>query len=191
MEEKIMNVRQFMVTVETKNYPILSIRPAIQRYAKIRKKLNASEIANCLSSYAAVTLEKYNGSKVKLTANNFKDILYKYTLELKDIENKKAEQTEIKKNSARLNTMINTPAPEAAPAEEPESTVAPLSVGLTQAAATELEDVEEVDEPVDAEELEDVIENTEDENTEEQTEEYNQVDPENGGEFDDSAYYED
>ena len=178
-----MNVPQFMVTVETKNYPILSIRPAIQRYAKIRKKLNASEIANCLASYAAVTLEKYNGSKVKLTANNFRDILYKYTLELKDIETKKAEQTEIKKNSARLNTMINTPAPEAAPAtEEPESTVAPLSVGLTQAAATELED---------AEELEDVIENTEDENTEEQTEEYNQVDPENGGEFDDSAYYED
>ena len=186
MEEKIMNVPQFMVTVETKNYPILSIRPAIQRYAKIRKKLNASEIANCLASYAAVTLEKYNGSKVKLTTNNFKDILYKYTLELKDIENKKAEQTEIKKNSARLNTMINTPAPEAAPVEEAESTVAPLSVGLTQAAATELEDVEEVDEPVDAEELEDVIENTE-----EQTEEYNQVDPENGGEFDDSAYYED
>lgn len=187
MEEKIMNVPQFMVTVETKNYPIISIRPAIQRYAKIRKKLNASEIANCLASYATVTLEKYNGSKVKLTANNFRDILYKYTLELRDIETKKAEQTEIKKNSARLNTMINTPAPEAAPTEEPESTDAPLSVGLTHAATTtELEDIEEVDEPVDAEELEDVIETTE-----EQTEEYNQVDPENGGEFDDSAYYED
>lgn len=185
-----MNVPQFMVTVETKNYPVISIRPAIQRYAKIRKKLNASEIANCLASYATITLEKYNGSKVRLTSANFRDILYKYTLELKEIEASKEQQNEVKKNSARLNTMINTPVSEAAP-EEPQPSVTPLSVNLTQAATTaEPEDIEKVDEPVDAEELEDVID-VEEPVEQEQTEEYVQVDPEKDGEFDDSAYYED
>ena len=45
------NVTKFMVIVETKNYPVVTIRPTIQRYARIRKKMNASEIAQCLSCY--------------------------------------------------------------------------------------------------------------------------------------------
>ena len=44
------NVTKFMVTVETKNYPVVTIRPTIQRYARIRKKMNASEITTTTSS---------------------------------------------------------------------------------------------------------------------------------------------
>ena len=43
-----MEITKYMCTVETKNYPVDTIRPTIQRYASIRKKFNASEIANYL-----------------------------------------------------------------------------------------------------------------------------------------------
>lgn len=77
-----MQISKFMCTVETKNYPVNSIRPIIQRYSSIRKKLNVSEIANCISCFATVTLHKNNGSNVKLNADNFKRILLDYKNEL-------------------------------------------------------------------------------------------------------------
>ena len=60
-------VTKYMCTVETKNYPVISINPNIQRYSSIKKKLNASEIANCLAAYAVVTLHKNTGANVRLT----------------------------------------------------------------------------------------------------------------------------
>lgn len=96
------NVTKFMVTVETKNYPVVTIRPTIQRYARIRKKMNASEIAQCLSCYAIVTLEKNNGTKVRLTADNFKDVLRSYTAQLNDIEINKGIAEDERNNTARV-----------------------------------------------------------------------------------------
>lgn len=96
------NVTKFMVTVETKNYPVVTIRPTIQRYARIRKKMNASEIAQCLSCYAIVTLEKNNGAKVRLTADNFKDVLRSYTAQLNDIEINKGIAEDERNNTARV-----------------------------------------------------------------------------------------
>ena len=95
-------VTKFMVTVETKNYPVISIRPTIQRYGKIRKKMNASEIAQCLAAYATVTLEKNNGTKVKLTSSNFKDVLRQYSLELTNNEIVTGMSKEEKRNAERL-----------------------------------------------------------------------------------------
>ena len=103
------NVTKFMVIVETKNYPVLTTRPTIQRYAKIRKKMNASEIAQCLTCHATVTLEKNNGSKIKLTADNFKDILRKYTTELNNIEINKGIAAEEAKNTERLEKIKEEP----------------------------------------------------------------------------------
>lgn len=98
----MVNVPTFMVTVETKNYPVATIRPYIQRYAKIRKKMNASQIANCLAAFATVTLEKNDGTKVRLTSDNLRSVLVDYTNELKNEEVKKSLRTEAKKNAARL-----------------------------------------------------------------------------------------
>lgn len=113
-----MNIPQYMVTVETKNYPVTTIRPSIQRYAKIRKRLNASEIANCLAVYASVTLEKNDGSKIKLTKDNFKGILYDYTNQLKKAEFNKKVVVEEKKNDERIQNIIDNP-----PVVEEQSTV--------------------------------------------------------------------
>lgn len=113
-----MNIPQYMVTVETKNYPVTTIRPSIQRYAKIRKRLNASEIANCLAVYASVTLEKNDGSKIKLTRDNFKGILYDYTNQLKKAEFNKKVVVEEKKNDERIQNIIDNP-----PVVEEQSTV--------------------------------------------------------------------
>ena len=96
------NVTKFMVTVETKNYPVVTIRPIIQRYARIRKKMNASEIAQCLSCYAIVTLEKNNGTKVRLTADNFKEVLRSYTAQLNDIEINNGIAEDERNNTARV-----------------------------------------------------------------------------------------
>lgn len=104
-----MNIPQYMVTVETKNYPVTTIRPSIQRYAKIRKRLNATEIANCLTVYANVTLEKNDGSKIKLTRDNFKGILYDYTNQLKKAEFNKKVVVEEKKNDERIQNIIDNP----------------------------------------------------------------------------------
>lgn len=129
------NIPTFMVTVETKNYPVATIRPYIQRYSKIRKKMNASQIANCLAAFATVTLEKSNGVKIRLTANNFKQILIDYTNELKNDEIQKSLRAEARKNAELLEefkkeeqvvettvapepAVTTTAAPVAAPVEE-------------------------------------------------------------------------
>ena len=109
----MVNVPKFMVTIETKNYPVVTTTPMIQRYAKIRKKMNASEIAACLASYATVTLEKSNGSKVKLTAQNFKSVLLAYTNELKDSALNQDLKQEETKNEERLEKLKEEPAEEA------------------------------------------------------------------------------
>lgn len=103
------NVTKFMVTVETKNYPVVTIRPTIQRYARIRKKMNASEIAQCLSCYAIVTLEKNNGTKVRLTADNFKEVLRSYTAQLNDIEINKGIAEDERNNTARVEKIKEEP----------------------------------------------------------------------------------
>lgn len=100
-----MNVTKYMVIVETKNYPINIIRPSIQRYARIRKRMNASEIASCLACHALVTLEKQNGVKVKLTADNFKSVLIGYSNELATIEANKAIRAQQKIDTANLENL--------------------------------------------------------------------------------------
>lgn len=77
-----MSLTKYMCTVETKNYPVSTITPVIQRYASVKKKFSATEIANCLSCYAVVTLHKQNGANVKLTSTNFKDVLVTYNNEI-------------------------------------------------------------------------------------------------------------
>jgi len=103
------NVTKFMVTVETKNYPVVTIRPTIQRYARIRKKMNASEIAQCLSCYAIVTLEKNNGIKVRLTADNFKQVLRSYTAEINNVKINKGIIAEEDKNATRVEKIKEEP----------------------------------------------------------------------------------
>ena len=61
-------------SISSLDYPVISITPNIQRYSSIKKKLNASEIANCLAAYAIVTLHKNTGANVRLTKDNFKKI---------------------------------------------------------------------------------------------------------------------
>lgn len=128
----ITNVTKFMVIVETKNYPVVTIRPSIARYSKIRKKMNASEIAQCLTCYANVTLEKNNGTTVKLTANNFKSVLKDYAAQLNDIETNKAIAAEERKNTEKVEkikeepvvapmTTMAAPPPVTEPVAEPEN----------------------------------------------------------------------
>jgi hypothetical protein len=155
------NVTKFMVTVETKNYPVVTIRPTIQRYARIRKKMNASEIAQCLSCYAIVTLEKNNGTKVRLTADNFKDVLRSYTAQLNDIEINKGIAEDERNNTARVEKIkeetvtTTTSSKKAAVVEQP------------------VEETPTVTEP-----------------TGEQNEEFIQEDPEDEDKFSDAPYYE-
>ena len=154
------NVTKFMVTVETRNYPVVTIRPTIQRYARIRKKMNASEIAQCLSCYAIVTLEKNNGAKVRLTADNFKEVLRSYTAQLNDIEINKGIAEDERNNTARVEKIK-------------EET-------LTTTSSNKADDVEQ---PV--EETPTVTEPTN-----EQNEEFIQEDPEDEDKFSDAPYYE-
>ena len=155
------NVTKFMVTVETKNYPVVTIRPTIQRYARIRKKMNASEIAQCLSCYAIVTLEKNNGTKIRLTADNFKDILRSYTAQLNDTEINKGIAEDERNNTARVEKIkeetvtTTTSSKKAAVIEQP------------------VEEAPTVTEP-----------------TGEQNEEFIQEDPEDEDKFSDAPYYE-
>ena len=158
----MVNVPTFMVTVETKNYPVATIRPYIQRYAKIRKKMNASQIANCLAAFATVTLEKNNGTKVRLTSDNLRSVLVDYTNELKNEEVKKSLRTEAKKNAARLDefkenapkeTTTTSAAPQtttAAPKAAPKKKAAPVveekkEEEVEQTTATPQEDPEDED----------------------------------------------
>lgn len=158
----MVNVPTFMVTVETKNYPVATIRPYIQRYAKIRKKMNASQIANCLAAFATVTLEKNDGTKVRLTSDNLRSVLVDYTNELKNEEVKKSLRTEAKKNAARLDefkenapkeTTTTSAAPQtttAAPKAAPKKKAAPVveekkEEEVEQTTATPQEDPEDED----------------------------------------------
>lgn len=99
------NVTKYTCTVETKNYPVVTIVPSIQRYSSIKKKLNASEIASCLAAYAIVTLHKNNGANVRLTKDNFKKVLLEYKNELLVQETKKASLEEAKKNVEDIEKM--------------------------------------------------------------------------------------
>lgn len=101
------NVTKYTCTVETKNYPVVTITPSIQRYSSIKKKLNASEIASCLAAYAIVTLHKNNGANVRLTKDNFKKVLLDYKNELIVQEIKKASLEEAKKNVEDIEKMKN------------------------------------------------------------------------------------
>ena len=158
----MVNVPTFMVTVETKNYPVATIRPYIQRYAKIRKKMNASQIANCLAAFATVTLEKNDGTKVRLTSDNLRSVLVDYTNELKNEEVKKSLRTEAKKNAARLDefkenapkeTTTTSAAPQTtttAPKATPKKKAAPVvdeknEEEVEQTTATPQEDPEDED----------------------------------------------
>lgn len=98
-------ITKYMCTVETKNYPVVAISPAIQRYSTIRKKLNASEIAICLSYCANVTLHKNNGANVKLTSSTFKKILLDYKNEVLSQELNTKMNAEAKKNVAAAEEM--------------------------------------------------------------------------------------
>lgn len=95
-----MSIIKYMCTVETKNYPISTITPVIQRYASVKKKFNATEIANCLSCYAVVTLHKQNGANVKLTSTNFKNVLINYNNEIAAQEIRSGMKKE-KENNAK------------------------------------------------------------------------------------------
>lgn len=95
-----MSLTKYMCTVETKNYPISTITPVIQRYASVKKKFSATEIANCLSCYAVVTLHKQNGANVKLTSTNFKDVLVTYNNEIAAQELRNGMKKE-KENNAK------------------------------------------------------------------------------------------
>lgn len=99
------NITKYMCTVETKNYPVNTIRPIIQRYSSIRKKLNASEIASCIAGYATVTLHKNNGANVKLNADNFKRVLLEYKSELLNQQFKTNMNAEIKNNTKAIEEM--------------------------------------------------------------------------------------
>lgn len=154
------NVTKFMVTVETKNYPVVTIRPTIQRYARIRKKMNASEIAQCLSCYAIVTLEKNNGTKVRLTADNFKKVLLSYAAQLNDTEINKGIAEDERNNTTRVEKIKET---------------------VTTTTSSKKADV--VEQPV--EETPTVTEPTS-----EQNEEFVQEDPEDEDKFSDTPYYE-
>jgi hypothetical protein len=154
------NVTKFMVTVETKNYPVVTIRPTIQRYARIRKKMNASEIAQCLSCYAIVTLEKNNGTKVRLTADNFKDVLRSYTAQLNDIETNKGIAEDERNNTARVEKIK----------EETVTTATSQEAAVVEQSVEETPAVEE--------------------SAGEQNEEFIQEDPEDEDKFSDAPYYE-
>lgn len=95
-----MSLTKYMCTVETKNYPVSTITPVIQRYTSVKKKFSATEIANCLSCYAVVTLHKQNGANVKLTSTNFKDVLVDYNNEISAQELRSGMKKE-KENNAK------------------------------------------------------------------------------------------
>ena len=182
----MVNVPTFMVTVETKNYPVTTIRPSLQRYARIRKKLNASEIANCLAAYAVVTLEKNDGTKIRLTRENFKSVLYDYTNQLKATDFNKKVAAEAKKNDERIQNVIDNPpnVEEETPAPEEPVTTTSFMTNAELSGTTVNEFNEKIAEGIT--EPEDVL----DEEPGEQAFEHDQIDPEMSGEFDDSEYYE-
>lgn len=89
-------INKFMCTVETKNYPVITVVPHINRYGTIRKKLSIAEINNCLASYATVTLHKDNGTNVKLNISNYRSVINTYKAELE------AKESNISTNKANI-----------------------------------------------------------------------------------------
>lgn len=100
-----MSLTKYMCTVETKNYPVSTITPVIQRYTSVKKKFSATEIANCLSCYAVVTLHKQNGANVKLTSTNFKDVLVAYNNEIAAQELRNGMKKEKENNTKAFEEM--------------------------------------------------------------------------------------
>lgn len=98
-------ITKYMCTVETKNYPVTTIAPMIQRYSSSKKKYNASEIANCLAAYATVTLHKKNGANVRLTKDNFKTILLAYKNELEGYELRAKFNQQVEENKEAIEEM--------------------------------------------------------------------------------------
>jgi hypothetical protein len=98
-------ITKYMCTVETKNYPVTTIAPMIQRYSSCKKKYNASEIANCLAAYATVTLHKKSGANVRLTRDNFKSILLAYKNELEGYELRAKFNQQIEENKEAIEEM--------------------------------------------------------------------------------------
>ena len=119
-------ITKYMCTVETKNYPVNSIRPTINRYSSIRKKFNVSEIANCLACYATVTLHKNNGSNVKLTTDNFRRVLLDYKNEIISQEEKNRMNAQARKN-AEILEKIKSESTTTVPAEETKTETEPVS----------------------------------------------------------------
>lgn len=114
-----MSLTKYMCTVETKNYPVSTITPVIQRYTSVKKKFSATEIANCLSCYAVVTLHKQNGANVKLTSTNFKDVLVAYNNEIAAQELRSGMKKE-KENNAKAFEEMKKEKVEEEPAVEEE-----------------------------------------------------------------------
>lgn len=98
-------ITKYMCTVETKNYPVTTIAPMIQRYSSCKKKYNASEIANCLAAYATVTLHKKSGANIRLTRDNFKSILLAYKNELEGYELRAKFNQQIEENKEAIEEM--------------------------------------------------------------------------------------
>ena len=96
------NTEKYMCIVETKNYPITTIFPVIQRYSRIKKKLTVTEIACCLAAYATGSLVKQNDAIVKLNKDNFKSVILAYKSELQDLKINQTMAIEDRKNSQRI-----------------------------------------------------------------------------------------
>lgn len=101
------NITKYLCTIETKNYPVTTIIPNIQRYSSIKKRLNASEIASCLAACAIVTLHKNNGANVRLNKDSFRQVLLKYKDEILVQESKKVSNEESKKNMKYIEEIKN------------------------------------------------------------------------------------
>lgn len=144
-------VTKYMCTVETKNYPVVTIVPSIQRYSSIKKSLNASEIASCLAAFAVVTLHKNNGSNVRLSKDNFKKVLLEYKNELLVQETKKDSFEESKKNAEDIEKMKK---------EKPE-----VKTKETVATTTAVEEKEDEIIPAETESLEELQGDPEDPDT--------------------------
>ena len=140
------NVTKYTCTVETKNYPVVTITPSIQRYSSIKKKLNASEIASCLAAYAIVTLHKNNGANVRLTKDNFKKVLLEYKNELLVQETKKASLEEAKKNVEDIEKMKEEiPKVATAAVEEKEDEIIPAETESLEELQSDPEDPDTAD----------------------------------------------
>ena len=138
------NVTKYTCTVETKNYPVVTITPSIQRYSSIKKKLNASEIASCLAAYAIVTLHKNNGANIRLTKDNFKKVLLEYKNELLVQETKKNVE-DIEKMKEEIPKVETVEAVATAAVEEKEDEIIPAETESLEELQSDPEDPDTAD----------------------------------------------